>query len=421
VSKGAKKATVHSGPVEGPWELPDGWHWDRLGDLGGWSGGGTPSKANPDFWIDGTVPWVSAKDMKSSYIDDTDDHITDAAVERSSAKRIPAGSVLCVMRSGILRHSFPVAVTLREVTINQDLRALKPRANVNPVFLAHFLKRTERDILHECSKDGTTVNSVDNGRLMSRPVPMPSRELQDRIVARIDELNALIDEGERRLVAAIGLIETYRRGLLRSAVAGDLTSDWRGEAGSREGEATVKSLPLGWRTAAFGEVAEVLSDGGLKLKERDYLRAGAIPVIDQGSRFIAGYTNDPALVQPHSAPVIIFGDHTRRFKFVNFQFCVGADGVKLIAARPSMSPRFLFLALQAAEFQDRGYSRHFQFVRALSFAVPPLKEQDEIVVRVDAAIALVEELGIALDAQRLAAAALRQSILAAAFRGELVK
>src|SRR4051812_8238527 len=97
--------------VEGPWALPDGWAWIPLGDVGTWMGGGTPSKANAAFWSNGTVPWVSPKDMKVAVIGETEDKITADAVECSSAKYVPEGSVLMVMRSGILRHSFPVAVT----------------------------------------------------------------------------------------------------------------------------------------------------------------------------------------------------------------------------------------------------------------------------------------------------------------------
>src|SRR3977135_1293471 len=99
-------ATVeNANAAYGPWALPEGWCWTPLGDLGTWMGGGTPSKANAAFWSNGTVPWVSPKDMKVAVIGETEDKITADAVEGSSAKYVPEGSVLMVMRSGILRHS----------------------------------------------------------------------------------------------------------------------------------------------------------------------------------------------------------------------------------------------------------------------------------------------------------------------------
>src|SRR5712672_1262543 len=83
--------------VDGPWPLPEGWCWVALGPLGTWMGGGTPSKANIAFWTKGTVPWVSPKDMKVAVIGETEDKITADAVEGSSAKYVPEGSVLMVM------------------------------------------------------------------------------------------------------------------------------------------------------------------------------------------------------------------------------------------------------------------------------------------------------------------------------------
>jgi type I restriction enzyme S subunit len=157
-----KRVTVdENGLQDEPWELPVGWCWVALGELGAWTGGGTPSKANPAFWSGGSVPWVSPKDMKFDVIGDTEDRITETAVDKSSAKYVSPGSILMVMRSGILRHTFPVAVTDRIVTLNQDLRALTPRESINSSFIARYLKLATKKVLEDCSKDGTTVNSIE--------------------------------------------------------------------------------------------------------------------------------------------------------------------------------------------------------------------------------------------------------------------
>ncbi|HEY5301323.1 MAG TPA: restriction endonuclease subunit S [Acetobacteraceae bacterium] len=220
-------AGARAEPIEGPWELPDGWRWERLGDLGTWFGGGTPSKANAAFWTGGTLPWVSPKDMKTAFIDDAEDHITSDALAASATRLVPADSVIFVMRSGILKHSLPVAVTRREVSLNQDLRALHPRPDVLPGFVAHYARRAAQSILHQCSKDGTTVGSIETGRLMNWPVPVPGVDVQRAIVARVDALFAEIDDGERALAEARAGVETYRKSLLKAAVTGELTADWR--------------------------------------------------------------------------------------------------------------------------------------------------------------------------------------------------
>ena len=105
--------------------LPKTWEWLPLGKLGTWIGGGTPLKKNTDFWK-GEIPWISPKDMKVTRISDGVDHISEDAISQSSAKKIPSGSILFVVRGMILNHTFPVAITDRQVAINQDMKALVP-------------------------------------------------------------------------------------------------------------------------------------------------------------------------------------------------------------------------------------------------------------------------------------------------------
>ena len=141
--------------------LPHNWQVLPLGEIGRWFGGGTPSKANPKFWTGGNIPWVSPKDMKRDLITDAQDHITQDAVDNSATNLVKPGSVLVVVRSGILIHTLPVAIADREVALNQDLKAVLPRDGVSSRYLALALKAFERDILHTCAKSGTTVQNLE--------------------------------------------------------------------------------------------------------------------------------------------------------------------------------------------------------------------------------------------------------------------
>jgi type I restriction enzyme, S subunit len=207
--------------------LPRGWSWVPLGQLGSWVGGGTPSKSVAAYWANGSIAWVSPKDMKEEIIHRTVDHITEAAVASSATKFVPAGSVLMVMRSGILRHTFPVAVNADRVTVNQDLRALIPAEGINPKYVAHYLRGIQRQVLDKCSKDGTTVQSIEVSALERVRIPIAPAAEQRRIVARIDELFAEIAEGEAALQRSRLGLDTWRRALLKAAVTGELTRDWR--------------------------------------------------------------------------------------------------------------------------------------------------------------------------------------------------
>jgi len=207
--------------------LPYQWTIKPLTDLGKWTGGGTPSKSNDAYWTSGSIPWVSPKDMKRLRIDYTIDYITDAALEESSAKLIQRSSVLMVTRSGILSHTFPVAINSVPVALNQDMKALTPSEGVEASYLAYYLISRGQDILRTCSKDGTTVSSIDSHRLGQYPVTLAPTEVQPLVTSKIEELFSCIDEGERALTSVEKLIESYRQAVLKAAVTGELTRDWR--------------------------------------------------------------------------------------------------------------------------------------------------------------------------------------------------
>jgi restriction endonuclease S subunit len=110
------------------------WPTKRLGEVCQFRGGGTPSKAVDRYWR-GNIPWVSPKDMKSDIVHDSIDHISREAIGSSATSVIPKDSVLMVVRSGILARTVPIAITGRDLTINQDLKALCPDGTVATRFL----------------------------------------------------------------------------------------------------------------------------------------------------------------------------------------------------------------------------------------------------------------------------------------------
>lgn len=236
---------------DGRGDLPPGWAWARLDDLGYWNGGGTPSKQVSSFWENGSIPWASPKDMKTDYVGAETDRITDTAVASSAVKLVKAGSVLCVVRSGILRHTFPVAIAECDVTLNQDMRALTPHEGINGRYLQFFLRSQSQRILRECAKDGTTVSSIDGRRLGQLRVPLAPAAEQKRIVSRIEELFGEIEAGEQELEKAREGLAAYRRAILKAAVTGELTREWREKNPPNETGADLLARILVERRAAW--------------------------------------------------------------------------------------------------------------------------------------------------------------------------
>src|SRR5438067_93066 len=115
-----------------------------------------------------------------------------------------------------------------------------------------------------------------------------------------------------------------------------------------------------------------------KLQTKDYRASGKYPVIDQGQTFIAGWTDDGAGVISVPLPLIVFGDHTRAFKFVDFPFVRGADGTQLLKPRDGIDPLYFYYACRAIDLPSRGYNRHFTILKTKEIQLPAADEQEEI-------------------------------------------
>jgi len=136
----------------------------------------------------------------------------------------------------------------------------------------------------------------------------------------------------------------------------------------------------GWETCTIPD-SLVKNKAGRKhqIPAKDIATEGAFPVIDQGQDFIAGYCNDQSKVIDFDLPLIIFGDHTRCFKYINFPFVIGADGTKvLLPNKEFYDPKFYYFALLALELPNRGYNRHFKTLKERILPLPPLPEQKKI-------------------------------------------
>lgn len=175
--------------------LPRGWSSVCLQNLGRFFSGMTPSKSKAEYW-NGTVPWVSSRDMKKKTILSTHYFITERALNETTLKIVPKGALLMVVRSGILRHTFPVAIAGVDCTINQDQKALNLHLPEMAPFIQTLLSGWQSLILSQLVKTGMTVQSVMFDDFKKYLWPIPPLAEQKRIVAKVDELMALCDELE---------------------------------------------------------------------------------------------------------------------------------------------------------------------------------------------------------------------------------
>jgi type I restriction enzyme S subunit len=399
--------------------LPTTWALAALGELGKWQGGGTPNKAVPEYWSEGTIPWVSPKDMKVERIVGSEDRISSSAVAQSSAKLIAPGAVLVVTRSGILAHSLPVAVTDVEATVNQDLKALTPVEGIGAKYVSLALQAFEWEILQRCRKSGTTVASIEFPRFLAFEIPIAPLPEQRRIVAEIETQFTRLDAAVAALKRARGNLKRYRAAVL------DRTFQ-----GPRVPVSTVLNSPLingrsvPDRTGGFPVLRlTALKIGWLdfdQFKEGAWTEEQAKPfLVSEDDFFVARGNGSLALVGRGGlarAPKIpvAFPDTMIRVRCDTEKIL--PQFLRLVWDSPSMRKQIETAARTTAGI----HKINQRDIQGFVIPVPCLDDQHRLVDEAEACLTVADHIQIALDANLQRAERMRQSILRKAFAGQLV-
>ncbi|WKV84651.1 restriction endonuclease subunit S [Pseudomonas sp. B24_DOA] len=415
-------------------ELPAGWTSFTLAHIGGVTGGKTPSKANPEFWSSPDVPWISPKDMKKNLLESSEDRISQIAVNEAGMTLYPAGAVLIVTRSGILQHTLPVALAGVELTVNQDVKVIRPIEGIDPKFLFYLIKNFGGKILSACVKEGTTVQSIDSSKLEAFQLPLPPAIEQSRIVQKIDELLAQVDTLKARIDAMPALLKRFRQSVLAAAVSGRLTEEWRKEQNlscpkSKKFEDLLKDKnKLSYGVLKPGDTA---SDGVPMVRVMDIGEWGQIdqsniykiskPLADEFKRTILEKddillsvmaTIGRAAITPES---LVGGNVNRAIAVIK----LGHEITSEFAFFQIMSPQFqsAFVEKQLGSAQKR---INLSDLREFIVPLPEISEQHEVVRRIQQLFAFADQLEARVASATIYIDNLTQSILSKAFSGKLV-
>lgn len=202
-------------------DIPAHWEVVPLGYLVHFSGGATPDKSNSAYW-DGSIPWVSPKDMKVSRIADAEDHVSPEALANSALRLMPVDSVLIVVRGMILAHSFPVALTTAPVTINQDMKAVACGKRVMPHYLSWSFTGFARTFVSFADESAHGTRKLETGTLTRFPFLLPPLPEQAAIAAYLDAETAKLDALVGKVEAAVERLQEYRTALITAAVTGKI-------------------------------------------------------------------------------------------------------------------------------------------------------------------------------------------------------
>jgi len=365
--------------------------------------GGTPATGTDDYW-GGDVPWVSPKDMKVARITHTEDYITEDGVRGSAARLVPPQTLLMVVRSGILRHSIPVALSGREVAINQDIKGVGFLPSVDPAYVRYFIEGLQGELLTRWSKVGTTVESIESEYFANDDVPVPPLLEQTAIIDFLDRetgrIDALIDK-KRRLLE---LLEENRLAVITNAVTKGLDPkapmkdsgiDWLGQIPAhwdvkrvKFSKSLVTSGSRGW--------AEYYADEG-----PIFLQSGNLGTQAELNLTNLQHVNPPdgaegrrTAVCVDDVMVCITGARTGTVAHVSVELGEAYINQHIALLRPIKSdvfPKFLAYALwcdagrQQLSLSSYGMKEGLglQHVLAVMTTSPPIGEQEAIVQYID--------------------------------------
>jgi type I restriction enzyme, S subunit len=162
-----------------------------LGNVGTWMSGGTPSRQNQKFWS-GSIPWASPKDMKVDILHDTEEHVSQAGAD-SGSRTVPKDTIFIVIRGMILAHTFPVAITGREMTFNQDMKALVTNERFLSKYIFYWLQNSSRRILHLTSESSHGTKRLPTDEVFNLKVPcLPIKE-QLKVIEILEQFDKQIE------------------------------------------------------------------------------------------------------------------------------------------------------------------------------------------------------------------------------------
>jgi type I restriction enzyme, S subunit len=396
-------------------DLPSGWVESTLGEMARWGSGGTP-KAGDHRYYGGGMPWAVIGDLNDGIVSQTSSTITEEGLRSSSARVVPAGTVLIAMYGSIGK----LGIAGVDMATNQAIAFADPLPGLEPTYLFWYL-RAQRGKLGGAGK-GATQKNISQTVLKPWPLPLAPVNEQRRIVAAIEEQFSRLDAAEKSLLHAQARLDSSRAAVYSAAMAGE----W----------ATVRVGDLLREPLRNGHSAKAVTNGAIRTLTLSAVTRGEF--IDKHTKL----TNaDPTRVENlwlKPGDVLIERSNTPELVGTAAlyrgpeQWAIFPDLMIRIRVRDDLAPEYLEIALKS-----RTARRYFRAaaqgiagsmpkidqatVEQFRLRLPPLDEQRRIVAEVERQLSVIDAVRSAIDTARRRSATLRRSILERAFRGELVE
>lgn len=245
--------------------------------------------------------------------------------------------------------------------LSSSVSILRPNTNIIPAFLLYWTKGQYFQESIKGIKSGVAQSFLSLAMIRSLPCIIPPLPTQQKIANILSAYDDLIENNIKR----IKLLEEqaqliYEEWFVRMKFPNHENTKIDAEIG----------LPESWEIVTVNSLL-AKAKSTKKIKKSEILDEGIIPVVDQSRDFIAGFTNEVDALVETEEPIIVFGDHTRVLKLVNFDFARGADGTQLIVSNSERMPQHLFYhVLQALDLSNYHYARHFKYLKSEEVVLP---------------------------------------------------
>lgn len=258
--------------------------------------------------------------------------------------------------------SFGIPVLIKEerpFVFQRHIAILRPNERINSAFLYYTMLSRDFYAKADAAAIGAAQRTVSLTSLRGMEIELPPLKVQEAIASKLSVYDNLIENNQKQ----IKLLEEAAQRLYKEWFVNFRFPGY-------EDTPIVDGVPEGWERLPVGELIEKIPRT-TQIMASEYGKEGPIPIIDQSREFIAGYTDNHASLVNVGKPVIVFGDHTRILKYIQFPFAKGADGTQLIVSNTDRMPQSLFYcSLVGVDLSNYHYARHFKYLKAEELLVP---------------------------------------------------
>lgn len=436
-------------------KAPSHWEVKKMPDVVKWSSGGTPKATEKQYYESGTIPWLIIGDLNDGIVTESQSKITKLGLENSSAKMIPAGTLLVAMYGSIGK----LGITGIECCTNQAIAYAKELYGVTTKYMYYYMAMMKSKLI-SMGKGGTQKN-ISQTVLNSLDVIVPPIEEQEKIVAKIEELFSELDNGVETLKKTKQQLAVYRQAVLKEAFEGNYTLDYRKNSCYASAEDDFNSikidnptykdtsgdeneisltLPNEWIKVRMGDVFAVEVGSTPSRRVPEYWN-GDIPWVSSGEvhfnpifeteECITQNGLDHASTNVHPIGTIMLamigeGKTRGQAAILNIPAAHNQNTAAILVSKTPCQPKYIYYFLQMNYENTRRVGSgnnqkalNKERVRALRFPFASFEEQKTIVEEIESRFSVCDSIEKTVDASLQQAEAMRQSILKKAFEGEL--